>query len=692
VSVISTLSILLTADSASLRAELRRSQRQLSAWGSEARSGLKSVSVAFSGSAVAAGAAVSVMVAHSLEAARATDQMAGKLGVASESLAGFQYAAAQFNVDGEQAADVLEQLNIRISEYANIGTGEAADFFEVTKLSAKDFAALRPDEQILKVASALESMPRNTQVMFLDQLTGGEGVKMIEMLDNGAEGLKEMSAEAAALGVALSDIEIAQLAETDRALSRTGAAFAGIGNQMAIGLSPYIQAVADQFVDFARHSDGFKDPIINSIKSVARSVAFLGDTWHGLKVVAKGVEVAISGIMAGVITGLDETNKFFLNMLKSMVSVAVSALAAPFEMLAPVSDTAADIAKSIRGVGDSAEALFAPAKSLSNLASAAREATSGLASEMQSLAMETTMGQSVEQFISDVEAQALGAATAIAKQREEIRSSPTDAQAPVGIVDQQKAAQLQADIQAIRESAMTELELLDFKHEQELGKVWGYVESRAILEEEGMSILESLDQQHQDRRTAIERKGFSDREKFEQMSYKNKTKMVLGEMGSLLSGVAQQNKTLFKINQAAAISTAVVNAYQGASKSLAQYPMPLAAVMAAAHVASGLAQVAKIRSTSFGSGGGSASVSSVSPPSGMASVAVPSSTPSLPDPRKSDADQEQRPQNVIQFIGDWSGVSRDSIDQVMEGITEKINDGGAVLFGPGSEQAAALKS
>lgn len=79
---------------------------------------------------------------------------------------------------------------------------------------------------------------------------------------------------------------------------------------------------------------------------------------------------------------------------------------------------------------------------------------------------------------------------------------------------------------------------------------------------------------------------------------------MLGEIAALTAGVAQNNKTLFKINKVAAIANAVIGAYEGISRTLAAYPYPINIGMAALHAAAAFAQVQAIRSTSFGGTGG----------------------------------------------------------------------------------------
>lgn len=90
---------------------------------------------------------------------------------------------------------------------------------------------------------------------------------------------------------------------------------------------------------------------------------------------------------------------------------------------------------------------------------------------------------------------------------------------------------------------------------------------------------------------------------FTKKSQMEQTQIVLGELGSQLSGIAKHNKAAFKLQQGVQIAQAIMNTYTGASKALASFPPPINYIMAAAVVASGMAQVAQIRSQSFEGGG-----------------------------------------------------------------------------------------
>jgi len=67
------------------------------------------------------------------------------------------------------------------------------------------------------------------------------------------------------------------------------------------------------------------------------------------------------------------------------------------------------------------------------------------------------------------------------------------------------------------------------------------------------------------------------------------------DMGAQLMSASQgQSKELFALGKAAAIAQATVDAFLGFSKSLSAYPMPYAAIIAALHLALGVANISRI--------------------------------------------------------------------------------------------------
>ncbi len=115
----------------------------------------------------------------------------------------------------------------------------------------------------------------------------------------------------------------------------------------------------------------------------------------------------------------------------------------------------------------------------------------------------------------------------------------------------------------------------------------------AVLSETDRALLQKVGAE--ERLTGI----VAERINFEKKSDLDKTKFAIDNMSTVFAALGAQNKKAFEANKAFAIASAVINAYQGASKALATYPWPFGLVAAAAAVAAGFAQVSAIRSQQY---------------------------------------------------------------------------------------------
>lgn len=90
-----------------------------------------------------------------------------------------------------------------------------------------------------------------------------------------------------------------------------------------------------------------------------------------------------------------------------------------------------------------------------------------------------------------------------------------------------------------------------------------------------------------------------DRVGFEKKTEYDKTQFFIEQSATVFNALGAQNKQAFKAAQALNIAVALMNTYRAASVALATYPWPFSLVAAAAAVATGMAQVAAIRSQSY---------------------------------------------------------------------------------------------
>ena len=158
-----------------------------------AATGIGAVGLA-SGAAATAGFAATVRMAENLDViANKADQ----LGVTTKALQELDYVAKQTGMEQGQIYDALQDQAERISEAAMLGTGEAIDALAALNLDATELNKLSPDEQLMKVADAMEQVQnQNDKQQLAIKIYGDAGAAMVNAFDGGSEKLRKLMADA----------------------------------------------------------------------------------------------------------------------------------------------------------------------------------------------------------------------------------------------------------------------------------------------------------------------------------------------------------------------------------------------------------------------------------------------------------------------------------------------------------------
>lgn len=225
--------------------------------------------------------------------------------------------------------------------------------------------------------------------------------------------------------------------------------------------------------------------------------------------------------------------------------------------------------------------------------------------------------------------------------------------------------------ETLMESMATENELLSADYATKQMLLEDALMAELLTEQEYKAQREQLETAHQAKLGSAYHQGLLQRQKFTQMSYAEQTKTVIGSMIQMTQGVAQSNKTMFKINKAAGIANAVVSTYQGVAHAIGAYPPPISIAMAAIQLAAGLAQVQKIKSASFGGG----AVSGGGIPSGPAPSPVYQAQPPFSATNAVSAEQE-KPQREVNITLVGSAFDARTIrDELIPLINDAHDDG-----------------
>jgi len=211
---------------------------------------------------------------------------------------------------------------------------------------------------------------------------------------------------------------------------------------------------------------------------------------------------------------------------------------------------------------------------------------------------------------------------------------------------------------------MNEQEIEQRAYENRMFIIEEAFQNELISATQRQMMLEQLEQKHQKKMLDMQKKYGDSKSKLQKMSDMQMIKNALASGAQLTSGVANTNKTLFKVNKALALANAAVSLPDAVLQSFQKaggYPWGI--IPAGLMLATGLAQIQSIKNAKFGGAGGVAP--SIAPTGAASTVAtVPAQEPSdVEEINIGGNDQESR--IVIELDG----------DKVGEAIVNRAEDG-----------------
>ncbi|BCE02910.1 hypothetical protein [Marinicellulosiphila megalodicopiae] len=245
--------------------------------------------------ALVGAAGFGLLIKSQYETLDVTAKLSDAIGIQSEKLAGLRHAANQAaGVSDDTLDDALKEMTIRLGE-AESGTGGAITALEVLGLKFEDLKNLSPDEQFYKISDAIKSVEDPTlKAHAANQLFSGSGVKLINVFNQGSDGLRKYQEEAEGLGIALNRLDLAAIESANDAMDLIKKQGIGVANVFAVALAPAITAVSTAWLENANSSSQFGSIATGAVDAVVGAVGLLADSFFGLKLIFYKVEQSLS--------------------------------------------------------------------------------------------------------------------------------------------------------------------------------------------------------------------------------------------------------------------------------------------------------------------------------------------------------------------------------------------------------------
>ena len=180
------------------------------------------------------------MVRVVTSAAQSIDRLAKtsrRLGVDIESFAGLELLADRAGVKTRELELGLQRMTRRVSEAAK-GMGEAQGALRELGIEATSLTQLAPDKQFAEIARRLSEVKNQSdRVRLAFKLFDSEGVRLLQVMEQGADKIEDAAAEARKFGIAVNEIEAKKVEDLNDSVADLRASIRGLGTSIATELA-----------------------------------------------------------------------------------------------------------------------------------------------------------------------------------------------------------------------------------------------------------------------------------------------------------------------------------------------------------------------------------------------------------------------------------------------------------------------
>lgn len=254
-----------------------------------AKNALGTATKAIAAGATAAGAALTAMGLNAVKVIGQNNDLAKSLGLTYSELVKLNLVASESGTSIQAVGSSLGLMQRRLIE-ASGGSDSAASAFQVLGLKVNDLLQLSPEKQFEAIAQKIGQIqdPALRTATAMD-IFGRSGRDLVQMLQNYGVQSAEAEAFTKKFNLSLSQIDVERVGAAEDAMARVKTAVSGLGNTIAVELSPLIEAAANAFLNsgisaetFAKVTRGAMSVVIAAVDLVRRAINGVKITWEAL--------------------------------------------------------------------------------------------------------------------------------------------------------------------------------------------------------------------------------------------------------------------------------------------------------------------------------------------------------------------------------------------------------------------------
>ncbi|HHF3010167.1 TPA: hypothetical protein ACPJ06_003033 [Vibrio diabolicus] len=197
--------------------------------------------------------ATGYLISRQAEHARQIERMATVSQTSVEQIQALGYASEQYNISGENMADILKDVNDKLGDFSENEGGEFADFMEniapKVGLTIEKLQQLSGPEALIAVKTAMDAanVPMKSQIFYLESIAN-DASALMPLLDKQGQKLYELTDKFDDLNVSMSEYDIEKFKEMDQKLKDVGLKLEKSFANAVLGASDQIDWFTDKMV------------------------------------------------------------------------------------------------------------------------------------------------------------------------------------------------------------------------------------------------------------------------------------------------------------------------------------------------------------------------------------------------------------------------------------------------------------
>lgn len=246
---------------------------------------------------IAAVGALTALTKRQMDMIDTNLDLADQLGITTESLSAMKQAFDESGTSAEQVSGALGIMQRNLFSAAS-GTGAQADAIAALGLNINDLLSMAPDEQFAQIASAIAGIENPTAKAGLaTQIFGRNAKDLMLVFDDYAAKVQEVTEFQDRFNISVSNVDSEKIGEANDAMARVGKIAEGVGNTIAVQVSPLITEMANNFVEASYDGEDFGNAVKSGMEVAGVAIDVIRHAVLGFRLTFNGV---IQGMLEGV--------------------------------------------------------------------------------------------------------------------------------------------------------------------------------------------------------------------------------------------------------------------------------------------------------------------------------------------------------------------------------------------------------